>query len=91
MPLSSEIDDIITGEFVVIRKEMDEQEWPTIWRVEGKNLLQKFQSFKTNDKILYTNISTVSFFLVIFNFPLYLCLTILSFNFFLVFRMDTRE
>ncbi|XP_050506722.1 daf-12-interacting protein 1 isoform X2 [Diabrotica virgifera virgifera] len=45
------------GEFVVIKSELNE-EWPAIWRVDGKTLLQKYEPFEQNGVTLYRNIST---------------------------------
>ncbi|KAJ8927894.1 hypothetical protein NQ314_019599, partial [Rhamnusium bicolor] len=45
------------GEFVVIKSEL-KQEWPAIWRVDGKTLLQKYEPFEQNGVTLYRNIST---------------------------------
>lgn len=45
------------GEFVVIKSELKD-EWPAIWRVDGKTLLQKYEPFEQNGVTLYRNIST---------------------------------
>lgn len=47
-----------SGEFVVIKSELDE-EYPALWRIDGKTLLQKYEPFNSNGKKLYRNISTV--------------------------------
>ncbi|KAI5641142.1 hypothetical protein NE865_06611 [Phthorimaea operculella] len=46
-----------SGEFVAIKSELNEM-WPAIWRVDGKTLLQKYEPFEENGKVLYRNIST---------------------------------
>ncbi|XP_045115395.1 glutamine and serine-rich protein 1-like isoform X3 [Portunus trituberculatus] len=49
-----------SGDFVMAKKDMEMMENPPIWRIDGKSLLQKFQAFEKDGKILYRNISTYS-------------------------------
>ncbi|XP_015123603.1 uncharacterized protein LOC107045755 isoform X2 [Diachasma alloeum] len=48
-----------SGEFVVMKAELDE-EYPALWRIDGKTLLQKYEPFVSNGRTLYRNISTYS-------------------------------
>ncbi|XP_011308805.1 uncharacterized protein [Fopius arisanus] len=48
-----------SGEFVVMKAELNE-EYPALWRIDGKTLLQKYEPFASNGKTLYRNISTYS-------------------------------
>jgi len=45
----------------VIKTDLNEEEDPPLWRIDGKTLLQKYQPFKSNGKTLYRNIPTVKF------------------------------
>ncbi|VVC91609.1 unnamed protein product [Leptidea sinapis] len=47
-----------SGEFITLKSELNEM-WPAMWRVDGKTLLQKFEPFEENGKVLYRNISTM--------------------------------
>ena len=44
---------------MVIKSDLEE-EFPPLWRIDGKTLLQKYEPFNSNGKTLYRNISTVS-------------------------------
>ncbi|KAI4463363.1 hypothetical protein MML48_4g00006404 [Holotrichia oblita] len=57
LPTMSDDNFFKPGEFVVIKSELSE-EWPAIWRVDGKTLLQKYEPFEQNGQTLYRNIST---------------------------------
>ncbi|KAF7280323.1 uncharacterized protein LOC143205006 isoform X2 [Rhynchophorus ferrugineus] len=46
-----------TGEFVAIKSELT-QDWPAIWRIDGKTLLQRYEPFEQDGVTLYRNIST---------------------------------
>lgn len=52
-------DEFTSGDFVVSRMEVF-QDWPPLWRIDGKTLLQKFEPFTHNNKTIYRSISTVS-------------------------------
>lgn len=51
--------DFQTGEFIVSRQDIF-LDWPPIWRVDSKTLLQKFEPFHSNNKTIYRSLSTVS-------------------------------
>lgn len=51
--------DFQTGEFIVSRPDIF-LDWPPIWRVDSKTLLQKFEPFHSNNKTIYRSLSTVS-------------------------------
>ncbi|CAG9836686.1 unnamed protein product [Diabrotica balteata] len=57
IPSANDDEPFKAGDFVVIKAELNE-EWPAIWRVDGKTLLQKYEPFEQNGVTLYRNIST---------------------------------
>lgn len=48
-----------SGDFIICRQDVL-QDWPALWRVDGKSLLQKFEPFQNHGKMIYRSISTVS-------------------------------
>lgn len=48
-----------SGDFIICRQDVL-QDWPALWRVDGKTLLQKFEPFQSHGKMIYRSISTVS-------------------------------
>lgn len=48
-----------SGDFIICRQDVL-QDWPALWRVDGKTLLQKFEPFQNHGKMIYRSISTVS-------------------------------
>lgn len=42
----------------MIKADLNE-EFPALWRIDGKTLLQKYEPFKSSGRTLYRNISTV--------------------------------
>lgn len=52
-----------TGSFVILKKDAageDPSKHPVIWRIDGKALLQKYEAFDEDDKVLHKNTSIVS-------------------------------
>lgn len=58
-PQQQQQNDFQTGEFIVSRQDAF-LDWPPIWRVDSKTLLQKFEPFHSNNKTIYRSLSTVS-------------------------------
>ena len=44
----------------MLKSDLKTQQAPCIWRIDGKNLLQKYEPISYNDGVAYRNISTVS-------------------------------
>lgn len=51
-------EDFRFGDFIVARNELF-QDWPALWRVDSKTLLQRFEPFQCDNKTIYRSISTV--------------------------------
>ncbi|KZS18736.1 Uncharacterized protein APZ42_015308 [Daphnia magna] len=49
-----------SGKFIILKSDLKTQKSPSIWRIDGKNLLQKYESISYNDGVAYRNISTYS-------------------------------
>lgn len=52
-----------TGSFVILKKDAVGEEpskHPVIWRIDGKALLQKYEAFDEDNKVLHKNTSIVS-------------------------------
>jgi hypothetical protein len=43
----------------MLKSDLKTQKTPSIWRIDGKNLLQKYESISYNEGTAYRNISTV--------------------------------
>lgn len=52
--------DYTSGAFVVAKADMGKNTDPTLWRIDGKALLQKYLPFKEEGKTLYKSTSTYS-------------------------------
>lgn len=48
-----------SGDFVILKSDIA-MEHPPLWRIDGRTLLQKYESFEQSGKTLYRNISTYS-------------------------------
>ena len=51
-----------SGRFIMLKSDFKTQKNPCIWRIDGKNLLQKYEPISYNEGTAYRNISTVTFF-----------------------------
>uniref|UniRef100_A0A1B0G904 DUF4211 domain-containing protein n=1 Tax=Glossina morsitans morsitans TaxID=37546 RepID=A0A1B0G904_GLOMM len=49
-------DNFKTGDFIVLRSDLV-NDWPTIWQVDSKCILQKYEPFYQNGKMFYRNMS----------------------------------
>lgn len=49
-----------TGDFIVLRSDLV-NDWPTIWQVDSKCILQKYEPYCQNGKMFYRNMSKVNF------------------------------
>ena len=49
-----------SGAFVVAKADVNGDKDPTLWRIDGKALLQKYLPYKEDGKTLYKSTSTVS-------------------------------
>ncbi|KAJ8686878.1 hypothetical protein QAD02_022672 [Eretmocerus hayati] len=52
--------DFTSGAFVVAKADITGDKDPTLWRIDGKALLQKYLPFKEDGKTLYKSTSTYS-------------------------------
>lgn len=49
-----------SGKYVVLKSDLKTQKEPCLWRIDGKNLLQKYEPILFRESLAYHNISTVS-------------------------------
>lgn len=49
-----------TGDYILAVADRSKTR-PPIWRIEGRSLLQRFEAIESGDRLLYRNISSVSF------------------------------
>ncbi|KAK6630993.1 hypothetical protein RUM44_003165 [Polyplax serrata] len=48
------------GSFVVLKADFESKDYPPLWKIDGKALLQKYIPFEQGNKTLYKNTSTYS-------------------------------